>query len=151
MRLGYRSKLKVSTSVNSRSAVSQLQQHLDEKVKSVVDADDAIGLSERLRAEKVNVTSFRSSKKAKSSGKAWSKAETGRFYKYLTLCGIDYATMIHFFKDRNVSALQRKFKYEEKHFPEKINAALKGQLSYAIIYPSKLAFFFVAFCRIFKF
>lgn len=57
----------------------------------------------------------------------WDDVDTEKFYKYLKMFGTDFETISHMFPGRNRRQIKLKFTREEKHRPNRINAAIMAR------------------------
>lgn len=57
----------------------------------------------------------------------WDDADTEKFYKYLKMFGTDFETISHMFPGRNRRQIKLKFNREEKHRPNRVNAAIMAR------------------------
>ncbi|KAH6653971.1 hypothetical protein BKA67DRAFT_535318 [Truncatella angustata] len=64
----------------------------------------------------------------------WDDEDTEKFYKYLKMFGTDFETISHMFPGRNRRQIKLKFNREEKHRPNRVDAAImaKGEKRVAI-------------------
>ncbi|PVD33690.1 hypothetical protein C0Q70_04948 [Pomacea canaliculata] len=74
----------------------------------------------------INCSSFRDYKRPK----LWSKNETQRFFKALSMVGTDFSLMCSIFPSRSRKELKNKFKKEERHNRPLIDKALRERQSF---------------------
>jgi hypothetical protein len=66
-----------------------------------------------------------------SPAERWSKEETEKYYKALTMFGLDFTMIGYHFPNRNRRQLKNKYKAENQRNPARVDQALSSKVSVA--------------------